>query len=144
MNKPLKTIFSLLVFSAFALMALGSKDSDKNTEAQIQESLKTTAPIDISAPQLYAEYEENGVAADQNYKGKVLRVTGIVNSIDKDIMDNIYVALQGNDIIGDVQCFFSDDNANKAAQLKKGQKITVIGKCDGKMMNIMMKGCIME
>lgn len=40
--------------------------------------------------------------------------------------------------------FFSDDYVNEAAQLQKGQKITVVGKCEGKLMNVMIKGCSLE
>jgi hypothetical protein len=59
-------------------------------------------------------------------------------------MDTIYVTLKTNDLIGSVQCFFSDKYAGEAAQLRKGQKITVKGRCDGKFMNVLVKGCVLQ
>ena len=144
MKKRIKTLLSILSFLAFAFIAFGSLDDNKNTENDVKEQVKEAPALEVSSSQLYADYEANGVAADQKYKGKVLKVTGTVNNIDKDIMDQIYITLNGNNVIGDVQCFFSDDYVNEAAQLQKGQKITVIGKCEGKLMNVMIKGCSLE
>lgn len=144
MNKRFKTALSIFSFLIFAFIAFGSMEDNKNTENEVKEEVKETPALDVSASQLYADYEANGVAADQQYKGKILKVTGTVNNIDKDIMDQIYVTLKGDNVIGDVQCFFSDNYVNEAAQLQKGQKITIIGKCDGKLINVMIKGCSIE
>lgn len=144
MNKKFKTFASIIGFSAFAFIAFGSMDDNKKTESEVKEQVAQAPALEVSANQLYADYEANGVSADQQYKGKILKVTGTVNTIDKDIMDQIYVTLKGDGVLGDVQCFFSDDYINEAAQLQKGQKITVVGKCDGKMMNVMLKGCSIE
>ena len=54
----------------------------------------TCPPIDINARTLFREYDANEVSADDSYKGKRLRVTGVCQrAIDKDFMDNIIVRL---------------------------------------------------
>lgn len=136
----LKHILSAFAVAVFLFIAFGS-DDEKKTEKDI---VNESPAIEISASQLYEDYESNGVAADQKYKGKVLRVSGVVDNIDRDIMDKIYVTLKGGEYIGDIQCFFAEDHVNKAANLSKGQRITVKGKCDGKLMNVMLKGCVIE
>lgn len=93
----------------------------------------------ILAKDLYNAYQANEVRADNNFKGKVFYVEGIIGDIGKDIMDEIYVTLNTGDIIGSVQCYV--DNAEVAAKLQKGQRITVFGECDGLMMNVLMKDC---
>lgn len=93
----------------------------------------------ILAKDLYNAYQANEVRADNNFKGKVFYVEGIIGDIGKDIMDEIYVTLNTGDIIGSVQCYV--DNAEVAAKLLKGQRITVFGECDGLMMNVLMKDC---
>lgn len=93
----------------------------------------------ISASNLVASYVENEVAADNNFKGKKFYVEGYIDNIGKDILDKIYVTLKSGDIIRSVQCYIDDQD--KVANLKKGQKITIIGKCDGLMMNVLMKNC---
>ena len=139
MNKKLRHIASAFAVAGFLFIAFGS-DDEQTTEIEIASE---TPEIEVSAKQLYADYEANGVAADEKYKGKVLRVTGRVNSIDRDIMDEIYVTLQGDDW-GDVQCFFAESHVDEAVQLSKGQTITIKGKCDGKMMNVLLRGCTIE
>ncbi len=103
---------------------------------------KAAAKIDftVSATDLVQAYKDNEVAADVKYKGKALKVTGIVTSIKKDITSEIYVTLKGTGFRS-VQCYFEDSENSKVANLKKGDELTVIGDCHGLMMNVLMKEC---
>ena len=140
MKRTIKHLVSAMAVAGFLFIAVGS-DDETATETEIS----TQEPaFKVSARQLSADYEANGVAADGKYKGKVLQVTGVVNTIDRDIMDKIYVTLKGDQYFGDIQCFFAESHVGTASQLSKGQTITVKGKCDGKLMNVMLKGCIIE
>ena len=137
MKNKLKHFISSITLIFFLFLALGSEDETSTIDADIS----TTEPVlSISAEKLYSEYEANEVAADLKYKGKVIEVTGIVRLIDKGLMDEIYVTLKGNEYFGDIQCFFSESRAQEAASLKKGSKITIIGLCDGQMMNVLLQG----
>jgi hypothetical protein len=140
MTNKIKHLLSVTTVAVFFVLAIASS-SDSNTEKEISES---TTIISISAQQLYQEYAANEVAADQKYKGQILSVTGTVDAIAKDITDNIYVTLKGDEFLGDVQCFFADEHTNETAQLSKGMRITVKGQCDGKMMNILLRGCAVQ
>ena len=116
-------------------------ESDETVEKEV----KSQAPVHkLSAAQLWAEYDANEVAADQKYKGKVIEVSGQVDNIGKDITDAIYVTLSTGEYLANVQCFFSDKHADAAAQLRKGQAITVRGRCDGMLMNVFVKGCVIS
>lgn len=103
---------------------------------------KDTA-MKVSASELFQDYKSNEVAADEKYKGKMLEVTGTVHSIGKDIVNTIYVTLEGGGRfeIMSVQCYFSDKHKSEAAQLSKGQTITVRGRCEGKFGNVHIKKC---
>lgn len=137
MKNTVKHILSSIGLIIFLFIAYGSEDETSSVDADIS----TTEPVlSISAKKLYSEYEANEVAADLKYKGKVIEVTGIVRLIDRGLMDEIYVTLKGNEYFGDIQCFFSESRAQEAAALKKGSKITIIGLCDGQMMNVLLKG----
>ena len=59
-------------------------------------------------------------------------------------MDEIYVSLKGAEYFVDIQCYFAESHIQEAANLSKGQTITVKGICDGQMMNVILKGCIIE
>lgn len=104
-------------------------------EARAEEIKKNT----ISASNLTATYEANEVAADNKFKGKTFYVSGIVTDIKKDILDNVYVVLKGDDMFRDVQCFFEHEEI--AAQMQKGMKVTFKGRCNGLMINVLMRDC---
>lgn len=101
--------------------------------------------IDITAAKLYKAYDENELAADDNYKGKILRVSGKVGSIDQDMFNSLYVTLDTGDYnIFSVQCYFSDSERQKLTSLKKGGKATIVGRCEGWSGNILLKDCTIE
>ena len=97
--------------------------------------------LQVSITQLLRDYKSNEVGADGKYKGKTIQVTGKVGEIKKDIMGSIFVTLgTGAQFeIPEVQAFFDDDWAGKAAQLSHGQKLTIRGRVDGLMMNVLVK-----
>jgi hypothetical protein len=137
----MKLAVTVLGSALFLFLGLGSVDDDE----QVEQDISTMQPAyELTAYQLYKAYEDNEVAADQKYKDKVLVVTGYVDDIGKDIMDDIYVTLKTGQYFGSIQCFFSDAHENRAAELKKGQKLKLKGKCAGKMMNVLVKGCTFQ
>ena len=139
--RTLLNVLSVVILAAFAMMAAGSLESEESTERQVANQ---TPDLTVSAVRLYADYDSNEVAADQKYKGKTLLVSGTVNDIGKDIMGTMYVTLVGHGVIGQVQCFFAKSHAGELAGLSKGMSVSVKGRCDGKMMNVMMKGCTLQ
>jgi len=98
--------------------------------------------IEISAKDLYRAYKANEVAADNQYKGKILAVTGTVENISKDIFDNPYITLNIGEYFNSVNCNFSKNDNNIIARLNKKQKVTIIGRCDGFFaLDVIMKNC---
>ncbi len=97
--------------------------------------------MEVTASELYRAYEANEVSADQQYKGKRLLITGVVENIGKDVMDNPYVALK-IDFLKGVNCYFDDKNNKVLSHLSKGQKIQIIGTCAGlTLTDVVVKDC---
>lgn len=116
--------------------------SELPSEASPSPSVEPT--IQITATDLLAAYEENQVNADNQYKGKLLEVTGIIDDIGTDIMDDVYVTINNGDeyAFTCVQCFFKNkDEIAKVSNLKPGSEITIVGKCDGEVFNVLLKDC---
>jgi hypothetical protein len=126
------TVFCGMVLLA-ALLACKSSSSSAPKPAEV------TVPV----AELLLHYKSNEVAADQRFKGKRVRTTGVVSEIKKDIVDDIYVTIgTGAELeFPQVQAFFPDSLASKAAGLTSGQTITVDCDCEGLMMNVLMKEC---
>lgn len=84
----------------------------------------------VDARTLHAAYSANEVAADQQYKGKVLRVTGAIEAIDSGIGDEPVVRLSAGDF---ASVHVKGLPAATAANLMKGQQLTVVCKGAGEV-----------
>lgn len=72
-------------------------------------------------------YDRNTVAADQQFKGKRFKVTGVVGSINTDLFGNPYVTLRGGvNQFMEPQFELDDAHANYAAGLQSGMRISLI------------------
>jgi hypothetical protein len=96
---------------------------------------KTALPVDAAA--LWAAYDANEVAADQQYKGQALAVSGTVKSFDSSMGDEPVVMLEAGDFDA---VHVRDLPAATAAGLAKGQRITVQCTGDGEVMGSPMLG----
>lgn len=86
---------------------------------------------EVSSKELIDAYARNEVGADKKYKDKFVSVTGVVSTIARDIIDRVYVTLEGG-TANEVQCYFtSKDEVEKAAELEPGQTVTITGIIEG-------------
>ena len=138
----MKNIKSLLSIFLFIIIGFGSLDEFENLDQSPKVTFDSNPSITISASKLYKEYNENEIAADEKYKGKIIEVTGVIRDIGNDIMDNAYITLVGNEYFGDIQCYFNEKSV--VAKLSKGKRITVIGSCSGLMINVQINNCIVR
>jgi hypothetical protein len=136
-------LFGLCFFGTCvsALSKAGSGGTTSSASRSTAKPAATTKQVDIRT--LLAEYRDNEVRADANYKSQVIQTTGLVDVVKKDIMDSIYVTVgTGAQLeIPQVQCLFDDVHAQKAASLSKGARVTVRGRVDGLMMNVIVRDC---
>ncbi len=101
--------------------------------------------IEVSAHDLFAAFEENEIAADKQYKGKLVKVTGIVSDINSEgflTSANILLDAESSSFLGSVQCNFNSKNQDSLANIEKGQSVTVIGTCGGlSSFNVILSSC---
>lgn len=124
---------------AIALVAMASGDRPSSNPSATSNSqsqpTKVAAPvepsIEVSAQQLAQAYDRNTVAADQQFKGKRFKVTGVVESINTDMFGNPYVTLRGGvNQFMEPQFELDDAHASYAAGLQSGMRISLI--CTGR------------
>jgi len=118
-------------------MASGDRPSSKPAPASSSQSqpAKVVAPVEplleVSAQQLAQAYDRNTVAADQQFKGKTFKVTGVVDSINTDLFGNPYVTLRGGvNQFMEPQFELDGAHANYAAGLQSGMRISLV--CTGR------------
>ena len=149
-NKTIVIIVLVIALFVFAAMMgiLFGEDTEGNAASGDDTTLSSsTEPeyIEITAQELWNAFEDNEVAADKKYKGKYVKVTGIVNDINSEdflTSSNILLEVDGS-LFGCVQCNFNNSEKAKAiANVEKGQQVTIVGTCGGfSSFNIMISGC---
>lgn len=84
---------------------------------------------------LWQAFDANEIAAEDAYKGKIVVVQGIVNTITSDMDGNPMISFYADETgLVQVHCIFPPEDRSIIARLKKGQTITVAGLCDGMTM----------
>ena len=112
----------------------------------VETKAKSNKVMKVKISNMLSAYTNNEVGADSKYKGKRVQVSGLVDSIKKDFLGNLYVTVGTGKTfeIPQIQAFFDDSMTKKLGSLKKGQKITVQCRIDGLMMNVIAKNCVIK
>lgn len=132
--------FGWLILSLLVVLGSSSTPTTASTAPvqQAPSSSTATAPAAVPAEQLKSytakqvasSYEENTVAADMQFKGKKVKVSGRITDINTDFLGRPYLVLAGtNDFLGP-QFGFDKSEMSVMATLKKGATVNVI--CTGK------------
>ena len=125
------TLITSVIF--FILIALRCEDTSETSEVDV--GSKPT-DVKITAVKLFKDYESNEVAADEKYKNKILEVTGTIEDISV-VLGQIFIDLKtGEYELTSIHCSFSDTHKSKIAKLRKGQSVTVKGRCTGMLLNL--------
>jgi len=105
----------------------------------------TIEAIELTAEELLQAYRTDEEGAEAEYKGKILRVTGMVGSVGKNMVGTPFVKLAGGGIEAwRVRCMFDKEHETELAQVTKGRAITVQGECgDYRKPDVTMRDCIL-
>lgn len=101
--------------------------------ASAEADLKANSIV-VSSQQLFNAYQANEIAADEQYKGKQLLVTGTVDSIDKGPFGGFYLRLQTSNPFMSTMCDMENSEKQDLMALSKGDKARVL--CKGAGMTV--------
>jgi len=88
----------------------------------------TRAVYDTTAVQLYRDYEANEVATDEKIGTARIRISGIVKSIDKDMLGDPEINLYVGTEFSSVGLAMDKSELSVAGSLSRGQSI--VARCD--------------
>jgi len=131
-EKPKKIYIVIAVLFVLAILSSFLRKNNSDDDTKYLDIAARGNATKVEAHDLYAEYSNNEIRADQTYKNNMLQVSGSITAIGTDILDNPYVELDDH-----VSCRMEDKNA--LTSLNKGQFITITGICDGKTIDIIIK-----
>jgi hypothetical protein len=99
----------------------------------------------LDASVLWRSYHNNEVAADNQYKGRQLKIVGSISSVRKDIGDNVILDLHSPNEFMSTAAYVAGSEVNKAAVLKNGQRVLLTCTGDGMIIGRPeLKSCIIE
>lgn len=125
--------FCFLNFVGLGLGDIIVTDDEPDT---IQRAMTT-----ITASELKKDYEANEIAADAKYRSRVIELSGVVEKIGRDFLNNHYITLSAGDY-KTVQCVFVKNSGGVLAGLSKGDQVVVIGECRGSSIgSVVLKEC---
>ncbi|HEY32818.1 MAG TPA: hypothetical protein G4O10_06900 [Dehalococcoidia bacterium] len=108
---------------------------------------KEPQPVqEVTVAELCSSYQSYGMAGHDEFKDSVFRVTGLVDSVvNKDVVGTYRVALTDSEPhpLGEVYCKFGKEDAAELNHLTVGQELTVEGKYEGFVTNIMLTDCVL-
>lgn len=132
----------IVIYVVLGLSVIGSLGSSPDSVSSGPAQAPAPEPvITVTALKLATAYKDNQVAADLEYKDKLVEITGTIDGIGKDILEDSYVTFEADQyaIINKVQAYFTKANEGQLVNLKKGQKITLRGRVEGGTFNIVVR-----
>jgi len=88
-----------------------------------------TQITELTAEQLYLAYEASQANADVQFKGEIIKVTGVVESMDKDAAGTAYIILTSNETNKTqmVKCLFSKGYGGEMMGVTSGDTVIIQG-----------------
>ncbi|MGY2222441.1 OB-fold protein [Pseudomonas gingeri] len=129
---------ALCLFSLIGMGSISKTSYDTYKERAAQSSSQGSAPKQpaqaeplkaYTSAKVSQDYEDNTVAADMQYKGKRVKVTGRITDINTDFLGKPYLVLAGTNPYLGPQFKFEKSDIASLASLKKGTQISVV--CTG-------------
>jgi hypothetical protein len=125
----MKTAFRVILgIAALVFLAswLGhsSDTSSPTSPTNVRDGIVSGKPVEVvrvNADGLFGDYDSNEVATDIYLKGKIVEVTGRVQSINKDVFDKMYVSLATRNQFMPAQMHVISSQQAEIAALRKGQ-----------------------
>ncbi len=102
---------------------------------------KKSVDYKVAATGLFEEYTANEEAGNAKYIGKIIQVSGIIEDLSKDEKGDDVVLIAGDDMGSGVLCSLEPSESSKIGHYKRGDTITVKGRCTGMLMDVVMNKC---
>jgi len=140
----MRTFVTLLGTLALLTGCSGKKEGDKPADASppklldrgegpprqggAEEAIRKAAPeFTLTAAQLAQEAKKDGGAAQAKYRGKVIELTGVVDGVHRNISEEAFISLKGEQEVSDnIMCFTIDQQP--WAKITPGHPIKVKGR----------------
>lgn len=98
--------------------------------------------IEVTVSEILQTFESNEKLGDSLYLGKIINVSGKVESVSED-STGVTIYLKEDNAVSGVLCSFSKDVIN-VSNVAKGERLIIKGICTGFLMDVVMNRCVLE
>lgn len=98
--------------------------------------------FEIEAVELFRQFTENEVTANDMYLGTLLRVEGIVLSVDESDGEVVAIRLDVDDILDAVVCEPDPIYKREIPAINPGDRVVVQGVCTGFLNDVIINRCV--
>ena len=90
------------------------------------------------------EFENNSIVAEEKYEKTFVKLSGRIGSVDRDIADDVYVSVKGNEeySFDSVKCDMM--GKEQAARLRKGEFVTFYGFVKSSDFGVVLTNCYFQ
>lgn len=135
----------IVIFVIILCVVLASSGGDgSGSSSSTPSSTQAITYIEISAEDLFDAFKTNEISAEQQYKGKHVKVTGMISNINSaSTLTKANILLTVDESFwGCVQCNFNQSDIQAIANLQVGQSVTITGVCDDMAtLNLIINNC---
>lgn len=101
----------------------------------------TKADLALNSESLLNEFLRDEVAANKRYTDNIIQIEGIIFEVSTN-NGNSVITLKNKNSESSIICqLLPEDNIN-ALKIKKGEKVTIKGICNGFLLDVIMVRCI--
>ncbi|MCP1915897.1 hypothetical protein J2R96_008377 [Bradyrhizobium elkanii] len=115
------------VFGVFAIIVIAGKLGGQTEQPRSAPQSSAPTPqkevVAASAQDLFDAYQSNEVATDLRLKGKIIQISGRIQSIDKSVFDSMYISLETSNQFMPTKVKPIKQDESKIAQLSRGQQV---------------------
>lgn len=124
------------------LVAIGGAFGYYTYHKPHQNMNKAAAQIQLSATQLFSDYEVDEATANKKYLDKIMEVSGKIKEVSTDDKGMTTLTLEsGNDMFG-IICQMDNLTKHNRTNFKEGEKINLKGICTGVLMDVVLVRCV--
>ncbi len=130
-----------IILIAVILGAIGAGYGYYLYQKEVPGLQEVEADYSLNAPELFSAFDASESEAMEKYSGKVVSVSGTVNSVDKKGAV-VNVVLASDSDFGAVLCKLDSNYAD--VNIQPNQEITLKCQCNGYLMDVVMNRCVIE
>lgn len=126
------------------LMVAGALIGYYYTQRDFRNDIRyTEADINISSQDLYAAFSVDEDSANNRFLGKIIAVTGLVQSVDAQ-PEKTTISLGTGDPMSAVVCEMNANIQSDFTGIVRGEELTVKGECSGMLFDIILVNCVIN